>query len=176
MQWLKNQYSASENWSSGGHKSPVVCFAMVSPMSDSHIFFLQKNRSDEDPAVNVRVHRPAAWSLPSTYLHRGHLLSSFLLPLPHPAWFFLLLLRLPPLPWKVLSWTHPWLKSFFTQLWRKKNKRKEKKKDSTLPVRFFSAFYPRMGGKIQSNWKGWQLLKNYIIYTHILCSFHPHLY
>lgn len=30
-----------------------------SPMSD-YIFFLQKNRSDEDPAVNVRAHRPAA--------------------------------------------------------------------------------------------------------------------
>lgn len=154
MQWLKNQYSASENWSSGGHKSPVVCFAMVSPMSDSHIFFLQKNRSDEDPAVNVRVHRPAAWSLPSTYLHRGHLLSSFLLPLPHPAWFFLLLLRLPPLPWKVLSWTHPWLKSFFTQLWRKKKQKKRKKKRQYTSSKIFFSFLSQNGRKNSVKLKG----------------------
>lgn len=86
-----------------------------SPMTH-YIFLLQKSRSDEDLAVHVRVYRSAAWCLLPTYPHRGRLLSSSLPPLPHPAWFFLLLLRLPPLPWKVLSWTHPWLKSFFTQL------------------------------------------------------------
>lgn len=176
MQWLKNQYSASENWSSGGHKSPVVCFAMVSPMSDSHIFFCRR----------IGLMRIQLWMSgytnqqhdlchPPTYIEDTFFRLSCCLCHTLLGFFCCCYDSLLCLGKSFHEHIHGWRVSSHSS-GEKKNKRKEKKKDSTLPVRFFSAFYPRMGGKIQSNWKGWQLLKNYIIYTHILCSFHPHLY